>query len=195
MDYEGTRKALLASPPQSQQDSDRFWKNLQDETAAEVFLQRLLEVGPPEGASEKQKLFWDLPYENQLEKLINLGAIREIADEYAKESDRSKFLARYGDYLLEGIMLDHLVSDPEGPISGADLGDRLVKHYKIGKEERFRLEKMPYGSDEFGTDTNKRARDLYRAWNKFKAGRAHYEEKRFKAGLLGLRYDLTERNR
>ena len=92
-------------------------------------------------------------------------------------------------------MLDHLVSDPEGPISGADLGDRLVKHYKIGKEERFRLGKMPYGSDEFGTDTNKRARDLYRAWNKFKAGRAHYEEKRFKAGLLGLRYDLTERNR
>jgi hypothetical protein len=186
---EGTRNALLASPPQSQEDSDHFWQSIRDETAAEVFLQRLLDAGPPEDATKQQAAFWELDYEEQLERLVNLGAIREIADEYAKESDRSKFLARYGDYLLQGIKLDHLVPDPNGPITGADIGARLAKQHQVSKEDRFRIEKIPFGSDNYGTDASQRARDLYRAWNKFKAGRAHYEEKMFKKGLLGLQYE------
>ena len=133
-------------------------------------------------------LFWELDYSKQLERLVNMGAIRDIADEYATEQDRSKFLSRYGDYLLEGLEMDHLVPDPTGPILGKDIGHRLAKHYKISPKDRFRLEKIPYGTDEFGTEASQRARDIFRAWNTLKAGRAHYEEKLFKGGLLGLTY-------
>lgn len=123
-----------------------------------------------------------------MERLVQLGSIREIADEYASENDRGRFLARYGDYLLEGLELDHLVPDPQGPIRGSDLSERLQKQHGITATDRFRLEKLAYGTDAFGTDAAHRARDLYRAWNIFKAGRAHYEEKLFQRGLLGLTY-------
>jgi hypothetical protein len=180
---EGTRKALLASPPQSKEDSDAFWEQIRDETAAEIFLQQLLAE-----KHDASHAFWQLDYFRQLESLVNLGAIRDIADEYAKESDRGKFLARYGEYLLEGLELDHLVANPTGPIRGSELGDEFMKKYKIKSSDRFHLESIPYGTDEFGTEASQRARDIYRAWNKFKAGRAHYEEKLFQKGLLGLSY-------
>jgi hypothetical protein len=186
VDMGETRRALLASPPQSKEDSDSFWENVRDETAAEVFLQELLSEKNVDDSNKHP--FWQLEYSQQLDRLVNLGAIREIADEYGKESDRSKFLARYGDYLLEGLELDHLVADVTGPIRGSDLGDRLMKQYQIGPNDRFRLEQIPYGTDEFGTEASKQARDVFRAWNKLKAGRAHYEEKLFQRGLLGLTY-------
>ena len=184
VDMIATRKSLLAAPPQSKEDSDAFWDKLRDETSAEVFLQELLSSRK----GDDDHPFWQLDYSKQLERLVNMGAIREIADEYATENDRSKFLARYGDYLLEGIEMEHLVPDPTGPISGKDIGDRLAKHYNIKPKERFRLQKIPYGTDAFGTEASRRAREIFRAWNKFKAGRAHYEEKLFKGGLLGLVY-------
>ena len=196
---EGTRKALLASPPQSREESDLFWDKICDETAAEIFLQQLLsekkDSKDVSSSSSTLHPFWQLDYSQQLERLVNLGAIREIADEYAKESDRGKFLARYGDYLLEGLELDHLVSNPAGPIRGSDLGEELMKKYKISPNERFHLESIPYGTDEFGTQASSRARDIYRAWNKLKAGRAHYEEKLFQKGLLGLSYNSNPKKK
>jgi hypothetical protein len=134
-----------------------------------------------------------LEYSQQLERLVNMGAIREIADEYA--TDRSKFLARYGDYLLEGLELDHLVADPTGLIRGSDLGGSLLKQYDIRPNDRFRLAKIPFGEDEAGTEASQRARDLYRAWNQLKAGRAHYEEKLFQRGLLGLTYEAEKKKK
>merc|ERR1712008_365508 len=122
----------------------------------------------------------------QLERLVNLGSIREIADEYAKESDRSLFLSRYGDYLLEGLELHHLVPDPTGPIRGSDLGDALMKEYNVSTSDRFHLKRIKYGTDEFGTSASQRARDIFRSWNMLKTGRAHYEEKLFQKGLLGF---------
>jgi hypothetical protein len=189
VDMAATRKALLAAPPQSKEDSDAFWGKLQDETSAEVFLQELLSSRK----GDDPHPFWQLDYAVQLERLVSLGTIRDIADEYATENNRAKFLARYGDYLLEGLEMEHLVSDPTGPITGNDLGDRLTKHYNIAPKERFRLEKIPFGTDAFGTEASRRARDIFRAWNKHKAGRAHYEERLFKGGLLGLLYDGKEK--
>ena len=202
VDMDGTRKALLASPPQSREESDLFWDKICDETAAEIFLQQLLLSEEKKDFSsddddddDEQHPFWQLDYSQQLERLVNLGAIREIADEYSKESDRGKFLARYGDYLLEGLELDHLVSNPAGPIRGSDLGEELMKKYKILPNDRFHLESIPYGTDDFGTQASTRARDIYRAWNKLKAGRAHYEEKLFQKGLLGLSYSKERKNK
>eukprot|EP00980_Cylindrotheca_fusiformis_P026453 scaffold16189_cov125-Cylindrotheca_fusiformis.AAC.9 len=183
VDMNSTRKALLESPPQSKDESDTFWDSIRDETAAEVFLQQL--------RAEKKDAdhpFWELDYSRQLERLVNLGAIRDIADEYTTESERGKFLTRYGDYLLEGLKLDHLVGDPTGPIRGSDLGEALMKKYDLSPSDRFHLESIPYGTDQFGTKASRRARDIYRSWNLLKAGRAHYEEKLFKKGLLGLSY-------
>lgn len=204
---EGTRNALLASPPQSKEDSDQFWDRIRDETEAEVFLQQLLS----ERKGGEDHPFWQqLDYSEQLERLVHLGAIRELADEYA--TDRSKFMTRFGDYLLEGLEMDHLVGDPTGPIRGSDLGGSLLKKYPdIKPTDRFRLAKIPYGQqqDENGSSSSSsssgttstststteaaRSRDLYRAWNKLKAGRAHYEEKMFKKGLLGLTYAKQEK--
>jgi hypothetical protein len=183
VDMNSTREALLAVPPQSKEESDSFWDHIRDETAAEIFLQQLHAE-----KKESSHPFWQLDYSHQLERLVNLGAIRDIADEYAKESDRGKFLARYGDYLLEGLELDHLIADPTGPIRGSDLGEELMKKYSISPSDRFHLESVPFGTDEFGTEASTRAREINRSWNLFKAGRAHYEEKLFQKGLLGLSY-------
>lgn len=188
---DATRVALLSSPPQTKDDSDRFWDSIKDETAAEIFLQKLLSAKNVDGVESHP--FWQLDYSKQLERLVALGSIREIADEYGSESDRSRFLARYGDYLLEGLELDHLVPDPQGPIRGLDIGGRLRDHYGIAATDRFRLEKLAYGSDAFGTEAAQRARVLYKAWNTFKTGRAHYEEKLFQRGLLGLTYEPREK--
>ena len=183
VDMVGTRVALLSVPPQSQDESNVFWESICDETAAEVFLRQLhLEK------KNSSHPFWQLDYTRQLERLVELGSIREIADEYAKQSDRSLFLSRYGDYLLEGLELDHLVPNPTGSVRGSDLGDALMKKYKIASSDRFQLKKLKYGTDEFGTAASQRARDIFRSWNMLKTGRAHYEEKLFQKGLLGLSY-------
>lgn len=183
VDMTGTRLALLSVPPQSHDESNAFWEGIRDETAAEVFLQQL-----HASQNNSPHPFWQLDYDLQLDRLVNLGSIRQIADEYATESDRSLFLSRYGDYLLEGLELDHLVPCPTGPIRGLDLGDALMKKYNVSASDRFRLKSIKYGTDEFGTPASQHARDIFRLWNSLKTGRSLYEEKLFQKGLLGLSY-------
>jgi len=187
VDLEETRKNILEIPPQEKGQADEFWDGLRDETSAEIFLQSLLE----EKKMDADHLFWELDYQTQLERLVNLGTIREIANEYATQGDRSKFLTRYGDYILEGVHFDHLIPDSTGPILGSDLGQHLREKYKINHVDRFRLKKIRYGTDNFNCMASQNARILYMAWNKLKAGRAHYEEKLFQKGLLGLSYENT----
>mmetsp|Transcript_1291 Transcript_1291/g.3286 ORF Transcript_1291/g.3286 Transcript_1291/m.3286 type:complete len:658 (-) Transcript_1291:69-2042(-) len=189
VDLEETRKNILDTPPQEKEDADDFWNSLEDETSAEVFLQSLLEENKKTGSEHS---FFELDYKTQLERLVNLGTIREIANEYATEADRSKFLTRYGDYLLEGVQFDHLIPDPSGPISGSDLGQHLQEKYGIEQSDRFSLKKMQYGAEGFNSDASKNARTLFMIWNQFKAGRAHYEEQLFKKGLLGLTYETNK---
>jgi hypothetical protein len=185
VDLEETRKNLLESPPLTRDSANEFWNNLRDDTSAELFLHKLLK----NKENNNDHPFWKLDYSTQLERLVNLGSIGEIANEYASDADRSKFLSRYGDYLLEGVRFDHLVMDPAGPISGSDLGQQLQQKYRINHNDRFSLKKIQYGEDDFGTEASERARSLYRAWNKFKAGRANYEEKLFQRNRLGLTYN------
>jgi hypothetical protein len=188
VDLEETRKNLLESPPLTRDSSNEFWNSIRDDTSAEVFLHTLLR----DKDDNSDHPFWSLDYSTQLERLVNLGSIGEIANEYASEADRSKFLSRYGDYLLEGVRFDHLVMDPNGPILGSELGQHLQVKYKINQSDRFSLRKIHYGEDDFGTEASARARSLYRAWNKFKAGRANYEEKLFQRKRLGLKYEKDE---
>jgi hypothetical protein len=185
VDLEETKKNLLEKPPQSKESANEFWSQLRDETAAEMFLQNLLESKD----TRDHHPFWSLDYQTQIQRLVNLGTVREIANEYATETDRSKFLARYGGYLLEGIRFDHLIRDPNGPILGSDLGDLLQAKYEIKPSDRFILRKLEYTEDE----ASEEARRLFQAWNKLKAGRANYEEKQFQKGLLGLSYEVKQK--
>ena len=58
-----------------------------------------------------------------------------------------------------------------------------------GQEPRFSIKMVAYGSDEFGTSTAERARDLFKLWNEHKANRARFEEALFKRGYLRLEED------
>jgi hypothetical protein len=142
------------------------------------------------------RIFWDLPYEQQLEKLVNLGTLRPVLDEYTTEAERNHFLELHSDKLLEGVVMEHLVEDKDGPISSDDLGQWIKQEFGITKNQRFSIQRLPYGQDEFGTTQAQRARELYKAWNTHKAGRARYEEELFKQGELGLRYEKnSDKNR
>ena len=204
VDLVATRKALLESLPFAKEESDKFWQQVRDETEAEILLQSMKKVGTPSPddavtavdrkAREAFALFQDLPYNVQLQKLVDLGTLRPILDEYTSESDRVKFLARYGEKLMEGVEMEHLVPDPEGPIRGDELG-RWGQDNDVGPEERFRCEMIKYGTDEFGSGRSERAREMYRAWNTQKAGRARFEEIMFKNDRLGLRYNLDDKGK
>eukprot|EP00534_Pseudo-nitzschia_fraudulenta_P009889 CAMPEP_0201151590 /NCGR_PEP_ID=MMETSP0851-20130426/12478_1 /ASSEMBLY_ACC=CAM_ASM_000631 /TAXON_ID=183588 /ORGANISM="Pseudo-nitzschia fraudulenta, Strain WWA7" /LENGTH=647 /DNA_ID=CAMNT_0047428473 /DNA_START=26 /DNA_END=1969 /DNA_ORIENTATION=+ len=189
VDLDETRKNILEGPPQRKEDADEFWDSIRDETSAEIFLQTLLDENTKKSSDHP---FYELDYQTQLQRLVNLGTIREVVNDYATEAERSKFLTRFGDYLLEGVQFDHLVPDAFGPISGSDLGQHLQEKYKIKPEERFSLKKATSGEDHFNSKAAKNARALFMAWNKLKAGRAHYEEKLFQKGLLGLSYAPTK---
>ena len=190
VDLEETRRNILESPALGKEEADKFWDSLRDETSAEVFLQSLLEENIEKGSNHP---FFELEYTTQLQRLVNLGTIREIANEYVTEAERSKFLTRYGDYLLEGVQFHHLIPNSSGPIVGSDLGQHLQEKYNIHAEDRFSLKKAVYGEEDFNTETSRNARKLYMEWNKLKAGRAHYEQKLFQKGLLGLTYEQKDK--
>lgn len=115
--------------------------------------------------------------------MIALGTLRPILDEYTLESGRIKFMGRYGEALMEGMEVEHLVSDPNGTITLEDIGDEsLLAGKKVRKDERFSVKMVPYGTDEYGLSRSEKVRALYRAWNMQKAGRARYAETMFKVG-------------
>uniref|UniRef100_A0A7S2WQD8 Uncharacterized protein n=1 Tax=Eucampia antarctica TaxID=49252 RepID=A0A7S2WQD8_9STRA len=198
VDMEATRKALFSEPATTRDQSDSFWAKLRDESEAEVFLQRLLEEGslPQESnqtsaSKEAFAAFLELPYQTQLRKLVDVGTLRPILDEYQSESDRSDFNQRYGETLMEGVEVEHLVPDPLGPIRGQDLEGTEFNSKAVKKEDRFRIQLIEHGTDEYGTPRSERARALYRAWNTMKSGRARYEELLFRKGKLGLKATTT----
>lgn len=197
IDIVATRDALLSEPPRYRDESDAFWSQISDETDAEILLHNLAkkDVSPPSGgestgekkARESLETFLSMPYSKQLSQVISLGTLRPILDEYCSEEDRVQFMERYGETLLEGMEIEHLVPDPDGNIGVEDVGDRsLLGGQKYGKEQRFSIKMVPYGTDEFGLSRSEKARALYRAWNIQKAGRARYAEQLYKAGKMPL---------
>jgi hypothetical protein len=196
VDYDATRKTLLSQPPLSRNKSDAFWTQIKDEADAEVFLQQLhkdrQQQKPQESSLLLSDLFFELPYSLQLKKLVDLSTLRPILDEYSSETHRRQFIAQYGHRLLEGVLTDYLIPDENGPIYGRELG-RYGEQIGISGNERFRMEKLPYGSQPHSNESIQGARMLFKAWNEHKVGRAKYEEYLFRAGKLGLTYkDITE---
>jgi hypothetical protein len=143
---------------------------------------------------EALEVFLSLPYDKQVHQLVTLGTLRPILDEYYKESDRLKFMEKYSETLLEGMEIEHLVSDPNGLITAQDIGPGFFnKNEKIDPNSRFSIEKIPYGTNDFGMTRSERARMLYRAWNTHKAGRARYAESQFKKGKMPLKEVVSKK--
>lgn len=129
-----------------------------------------------------------MPYNKQLKQLIILGTIRPLLDEYSSESGRKEFIENYAEILMEGMEVEHLVSDPNGAITVDDIGDTsLVDRETFLPNDRFSIKTLPYGTDEFRLTRSLKARELYRAWNIQKSGRARYEELMFKKGHVPLK--------
>jgi len=204
IDMEATRKALLSQPPIDSDSSKDFWTKIRTETEAENFLQdyrtraeKKLSTLRDSSSSlsdadkalqEELQAILSVPYKHQLHKLVNMGSLRPILDEYTNNSDRQNFLEKYSSIFLEGLELEYLVPDPHGPIALEDLGPNLREEYaelysSPREDIRFRIDKMTYGTDEYGTERAQRARDLYRMWNEHKSERARFEEALFRKGF------------
>lgn len=214
IDIEATRTSLLSQPPIDSAKSKDFWTKIRTEMEAEGFLQDYRSKAKDKLKSldstamltdEEKKLQSDLetllfiPFDSQLSKLVDMGTLRPILDEYTEDTDRQNFFEKYSAILLEGLELEHLVPDPDGPIQLDDVGpslrEELSQMYSPmavtggDAEPRFSIQKIAYGTDEYGTSRAQRARDIYRMWNEHKANRARFEEAMFKKGFLGLKED------
>ena len=192
VDWEATKLALLNGEPVTEEESDAFWSATTTEQEAVKLLDQMLLDGPPKGATILQQAFWDLSYDEQLQQLLNLGAIRPMLDEYTSGKDRLTFIQKHYDILLSGVPLDVLVPDNEdGAISAEDLqGTTLARELGLRKNSnaKFRLAKVPYRTDGEGKDAMTQARTMFLAWNEFKANRARYEEALFQNYEQGIRY-------
>mmetsp|Transcript_11806 Transcript_11806/g.25518 ORF Transcript_11806/g.25518 Transcript_11806/m.25518 type:complete len:779 (-) Transcript_11806:91-2427(-) len=212
VDKEATRKSLLSERPVDTDKTKEFWTRVRTETEAEAFLrdyrtaareklQSLNEATATLAEEDKTtqsdlEAILSVPFDTQLEKLVKMGTLRPLLDEYAPSADRKSFFEKYSPIFLEGLEMEHLVPDPEGPIGLDDIGSDLREEFSRdwtpggavadGKEPRFSIRMVPYGTDEFGSTRANRARELYRLWNEHKANRARFEEALFKRGHLGL---------
>ena len=217
VDKDATRVALLSERPNDVARTREFWDKIQTETEAESFLQdyrsraeaKLLEIGgsSEDGLRDELEAVLSVPYDVQLAKLTTMGTLRPILDEYVPSDERRDFLERYSSILLEGLELEHLVPDPDGPVGIDDLGPNLREEMAAqwtpgdggdgssssAGEPRFRVEMIPYGSDGYGTDRAALARRMYRLWNEHRSSRARFEESMFRKGYLGLEEDGKKR--
>lgn len=218
VDKEATRASLLSERPVDTEKTKEFWSKVGTETGAETFLKdyrdsaekKLNSLWASEAPSDEDKAVMAeleailaVPFDVQLDKLVNMGTLRPILDDYAPGKERAAFLEKYAPLFLEGVEMEHLVPDPDGPIGIDDLGSDLREELSgewspssalasggsDGKGPRFAIRMVAYGTDEYGTARAERARELYRLWNEHKANRARFEESLFKRGHLRLEED------
>ena len=209
VDKEATRISLLSERPVDTAKTKELWSKVgTSQTDAESFLKDYRA-----SAEEKLNTLWasastlsdeeketqleleailSVPFGIQLDKLVNMGTLRPILDEYYPGTERNAFLEKYAHIFLEGLEVEHLVPDSDGAIGlddlSGDLRDELSSEWTPAsgaQEPRFSIRMVAYGTDEYGTTRAERARELYRLWNEHKTKRARFEEKLFKKGYLG----------
>jgi len=222
IDKDATRIALLSERPIDSNKSKEFWSKVHTETEAELFLEdyrkhaeeRLQSLNDASSQTDEEtqtvaelQAILSVPFERQLQKILDMGTLRPVLDDYARGTERNAFLDKYTPIFLEGLVMEHLVPDADGPIGLDDLSseirDELSRQWLPGdgmgsgsdQEPRFAIQMIAYGTDEFATSRAERARDLYRLWNEHKAGRARFEEALFKKGFLPVEEDGTRGRR
>lgn len=203
-DWDEVKRNLLDTLPFDEEQSENFWSSLQSEKDAVELLDQMRKHGPPPGATVLQAAFWKLSYEEQLQQLLNFGAIRPLLDEYYDETDRLKFIQKYYDVLLTGVPMEVLVpDDEEGTITIKDMSKEAIKNFGLdpNDKKRYKLEIIPFRASTaeiqqqnestgeiLSSTTMERGHAMFKAWNEHKANRARYEEEMFRTYRLGLRY-------
>jgi len=222
IDKDATRIALLSERPIDSSKTKEFWSKVRTETEAELFLEdyrkhaeeKLQSLNDTSSQTDEEKQTMSelqailaVPFERQLQKILDMGTLRPVLDDYAPGAERNAFLEKYTPIFLEGLVMEHLVPDADGPIGLDDLSseirEELSKQWLPGdgigsgsdQEPRFAIRMIAYGTDEFVTSRAERARDLYRLWSEHKAGRARFEEALFKKGFLPVEEDGTRGRR
>lgn len=177
--YEDFAQTILSDPPLDRETSDIFWDHLSSRAGAEALAQKL---SFDSALADMAARFGLQPGDG--DELWNVAALRPLLDEYASESDRQAFLSKYGDILLEGIPLEHLVvaTDKESHHGGTVPASSLPAAWAatLPATARVRVQTLAFRSN---VDD-----DLYALWKEHKAGRARYEEKLFRTKRLGLVY-------
>mmetsp|Transcript_5967 Transcript_5967/g.12118 ORF Transcript_5967/g.12118 Transcript_5967/m.12118 type:complete len:259 (-) Transcript_5967:441-1217(-) len=140
---DATRRALLSERPVDRTAQKQFWDSVRTETEAELFLQDYRAKAREQLANADTAIDDELksqletilstPYERQLQKLVDMSTLRPVLDEYTHVQDRRLFFEKYSPIFLEGVEMEHLVPDPDGPIGlddlGAELRDELVREW------------------------------------------------------------------
>lgn len=218
VDKDATRIALLSERPMDSNKTKEFWSKVRTETEAELFLEdyrkhaeeKLQSLNELSNQSDEEKqsiselqAILAVPFERQLQKILDIGTLRPVLDEYTSSKERNLFLDKYTPIFLEGLEMEHLVIDENGPIGLDDLSSEMREELSqlwlpgeghtagTDQEPRFSVQMIAYGTDEFATTRAERARDLYRLWNEHKASRARFEEAMFKKGYLPIEEDGT----
>jgi len=202
LDISKLRKKVLYDIRIPKDDAEELWNGLADETEAEIILNQLREnfaKNPPmprEGEDDEERLqreefttFMQLPFEDQLVQLREIGSLRPMYDESVSDEDRTKFYDDNEEVLLEDVVETNVVPDREGEITDNHLGLPV-------KGVRYKLQKLmhgQYGSEESGSaQVIAQERALYQAWGEYKRMKANHEEYLFREGKLGLEYENPE---
>lgn len=202
LDVIDLKKKVLYDIRLSEDKTDDLWNGLADETEAEIILNQLREnfaKNPPlpkEGEDNEERLqreeftaFMQLPFEDQLVQLREIGSLRPMYDESVSDEDRNKFYQDNEEVLLESVVETRVVPNREGKITDNHLG-------LPPKGLRYKLQKVvhgEYGSEETGSaQVIAQERALYQAWGEYKRMKANHEEFLFREGKLGLEYENPE---
>mmetsp|Transcript_16851 Transcript_16851/g.24667 ORF Transcript_16851/g.24667 Transcript_16851/m.24667 type:complete len:643 (+) Transcript_16851:147-2075(+) len=197
VDLNETRYQILSEPYFSPEQSETMWNTLADDTDAEILLQELLENSNELLANESGgdwKIFMELSYEEQLNKLKRIGKLRPIHDDaypsssWGNENKQGvdEFVGDNIDIFREGVVVEDITPDLEGSITAKDLYHGLPVD-----ENRFAYKTVSLGMSEKEKKDAERIAEhdlvLYKAWAKYHANRKNIEEELFREGLIGLR--------
>jgi hypothetical protein len=151
VDKEATRISLLSERPVDTEKTKEFWAKARQETEAEAFLidyrenakekltslkQQQQETSPSAKLKEDEiatmyelEAILSVPFDAQLQKLVKMGTLRPLLDEYAPSAERQLFLEKYTPLFLEGLEMEHLVPDPKGSIGPDNVALELRKEW------------------------------------------------------------------
>jgi len=189
LDMDETKERLLNMLPNTKDENDEFWKQLEDETTIELFLDELMKKASSKKDDEASsptsamKEFLNLPYQEQKDRLMTLSTLRPIYDEYGSEQNYEKFFESNKEILLKTIPMETLIQDDkDGYITSKDITSSNI--LDNDKDKKFKLSMDEYGNDEM----YQRKKKMLDVWRLYKLKRATVEEEMFKKGELGLKY-------
>ena len=174
-------KALLADAPLDRETSDAFWNALTTPEGTEALAADLASQPEMAAMAARFGIAAGTDVDSVAKALWNIAALRPLLDEYANDTVRDAFLAKYGDILLQDVPLEHLVvsNDKQDSIPASALPSSWAS--VLPATARVRLQMIAFRRNVDGDD-------LYALWKEHKAGRARYEEKLFRTKRLGIAY-------